>query len=100
MCDRCEVVTVPRHQLQHHKNESCFAFITCEKCGAQYRKNETHGPDECIIHLASMVKQLNETKVDRDTFQKYLWKKVDKKQYDEEVQLILNDTEKAKTTIN
>ena len=24
-CDICHKVTVPRHQINHHKNEECFA---------------------------------------------------------------------------
>ena len=26
-CDDCNEVTVPRHQINHHKNESCFAKV-------------------------------------------------------------------------
>ena len=62
ICDECYEVTMPRHQINHHKNENCSAKMTCPRCQCVYNKREKHGMEECIAYLASMVKKLQDEK--------------------------------------
>jgi hypothetical protein len=59
LCDICKEVSLPRHQLAHHKNESCIAIHQCPRCFENYRQIDgPHQPEDCIQILAGKVKRL------------------------------------------
>jgi len=99
-CDRCNEVTVPRHQIQNHKNESCFAKIICHKCKCEYKRNENHVLDDCVIGLAKKLETLEKDKADRDALIQLLLRKVDKKTNDKFLHLLVNDYDAAKASMN
>ena len=100
ICDQCNEVTVPRHQINHHKNESCFAKVNCERCPGERPYNEEHGLEQCLKNLAAKVEQLEKEKVDRDSLLTLLLRKVDKKANDQLLYLLVNDFEAAREQIN
>ena len=99
-CDKCLTVTVPRHQLNHHYNESCWAKETCSLCGCEHPKCDKHSSDQCIVYLAKQITELKKEKVDRDTFTDYLSRKVDRKYFDQTLLMIVNDFQAAKISLN
>lgn len=99
-CDRCNQVTVPRHQISHHKNESCFAKITCPRCKVEYTKQDVHGMEQCLMALAGRIEKLEQDKVDRDFLITMLLKKVDKKQNESFLHLLVNDFGAARDHLN
>ena len=84
----------------HHKNESCFAKISCPKCKCEYARNEKHDLGDCVLGLARRVEQLEREKVDRDSLLTLLLRKVDKKSNDSLLHLLVNDFDAAKQQIN
>lgn len=99
-CDLCDQVSVRRHQLTHHKNESCFARLTCTRCHIDYARSATHSQEDCINVLANRCAVLQkECKTQAETIKKLRRKlegKVDKKF----VHLLVNDPQAARAEIN
>ena len=96
-CDDCNEVTVPRHQINHHKNESCFAK---EKSISEYSLNDTNELKECVKALIAKVAKLEKEKVDSDTLLTHLRRKADKKANDQLLYLLVNDFDAARDQIN
>ena len=86
--------------MNHHKNESCFAKVTCKRCKCEYVRNETHGVEECIVSLAQKVERLEREKIDRDSLMTLLLRKVDRKSNDQLLHLMVNDFDAARNQLN
>ena len=96
-CDDCNEVTVPRHQINHHKNESCFAKV---KSISEYSLSDNNELKECVKGLIAKVAQLEKEKVDSDTLLTHLRRKADKKANDQLLYLLVNDFDAARDQIN
>lgn len=57
-------------------------------------------PEDCIEILAKQVKQLQETRLERDEFYSKVGTKIDKKTFYETLQFVVNNFEGAKEFIN
>ena len=53
---------MPRHQINHHKNENCFAKVICPRCKCEYNKRDKHDMEDCIAYLAGLVKKMQDEK--------------------------------------
>ena len=81
-------------------NESCFAKITCARCQCEYKRNEDHAIEDCIVGLSRKIIQLQQDKVDRDALIQLLLRKVDRKSNDQFLHLLVNDFDAAKDQLN